>query len=311
MALSVAFDTDPGIDDALALLLALRSPEIRLALVTTVAGNGPIDMTTRNAVRVLDYLGAAHVPVAAGAAAPMERPFLGALGYHGPDALGQVPLPEGRAQVEPRVACDLLFDFAAAAPGERVLVATGPLTNVAYAFKRHEEMPSLLKEIVIMGGAFRLTPYGTGNQTPCAEFNIWQDPDAAHAVFRSGVPMTIVGLDVTNDPSSALDAADLTRLREGSSRAATLAADLLEYALQKHEYCFMHDPLALAVTMDDSLFEFATGEVDVVKRDDEERGRTMLLPAGSTSTTGGRVRVARNLDGPRFKDLFLSRVLEV
>lgn len=310
MALSVAFDTDPGIDDALALILALRSPEIRLALVTSVAGNGTLDMTTRNAVRVLDYMGAAHVPVAAGAAAPMQKAFLGALNYHGPDALGQVPIPDGRAQVEPRVACDLLYDFAAAAPGERVLVATGPLTNVAHAFQRHEEMPSLLKEIIIMGGAFHLTPYGSGNQTPCAEFNIWQDPDAAHVVFRSDVPLTIVGLDVTNDPSSALDAADLTRLRKGTSRAATLAADLLEYVLQKHEYCFMHDPLALAATLDDSLFEFVPGEIDVTTRDDEERGRTVLLPTGSTSNMGRRVRVAKGVDGPRFKDLFLSRVLE-
>ncbi len=310
MALSVAFDTDPGIDDALALILALRSPEIRLALVTTVAGNGPLDMTTRNAVRVLDYLGAAHVPVAAGAAAPLQKKFRGALSYHGPDALGQVPLPEGRTQIEPRVAPDLLFEFAAAAPGERILVATGPLTNIAHAFQRHEEMPSLLKAVIIMGGAFRLTSYGTGNQTPYAEFNIWQDPDAAHVVFRSGVPMIIVGLDVTNDPSSALNAADLAQLREGSSRAATLTADLLEYALRDHEYCFMHDPLALATALDDTLFEFTTGEVDVVTRDDEERGRTVLLPAGSRSNGHAVAKVASSVDGPRFRELFLSRVLE-
>ena len=310
MALSVAFDTDPGIDDALALILALRSSELRLALVTTVAGNGPLEMTTRNAVRVLEYLGAAHVPVAAGAAAPIRRPFHGALGYHGPDALGQLMLPEGRAQIELRAACDLLFDFAAAAPGERTLIATGPLTNVALAFQRHEDMPSLLKEVVIMGGAFQLTRFGTGNQTPYAEFNIWQDPDAAHLVFSSGVPMTIVGLDVTNDPSSALDATDLARLRESNSRAATLASDLLEYALRQHDYCFMHDPLALAAVLDPSLFEFAEGEVDVVTRDDEERGRTLLAPSAPSSNQRRAARIARSIDGPRFKELFLSRVLE-
>ncbi len=310
VTVSVAFDTDPGIDDALALILALRSPEIRLALVTTVAGNGPLDFTTRNAVRVLDHLGAAHIPVAPGAATPIKKPFHGALGYHGPDALGNVYLPEGRTQLEPRAAYDLLFDFAAAAPGERVLIATGPLTNIARAFQRHVEMPSLLKELILMGGAFEVTPFGTGNQTRYAEFNIWQDPDAAHTVFRSGVPMTIVGLDVTNDPSGALGSADLTRLRAGDTRTAVLAADLLEYALQRHDYLFMHDPLALATALDRSLFEFVIGDVDVVTRDDEERGRTLLLPADPSSNGRGGARVAKRVDGPRFKEIFLSRMLE-
>ena len=310
MAVSVALDVDPGIDDALALLLALRSPELRPALVTTVAGNGPLKMTTRNALRVLDYLGAAHIPVAAGAAAPLEKPYHGALGYHGPDALGELDLPQWRTQTEPRGAEDLLYDFAAAAPGERIVIATGPLTNIARAFQRHEDMPSMLKELIIMGGAFGLTRFGTGNQTPYAEFNIWQDPDAAHAVFRSGVPLTIVGLDVTNDPSTALNSADLEQLRDGATREVRLAAALLEFALRGHPYCQMHDPLAVAAAVDRSLFSFVSGNVYVVARDDDERGRTLVrtLELSAESPTGAQV--AAGVDGPRFKRLFLSRILE-
>jgi len=309
VAVSVALDVDPGIDDALALLLAFRSPEIRLVLVTTVAGNGPLEMTTRNALRVLDYLGAVRIPVAAGASEPLVKPYHGALGYHGPDALGGLALPVGRTQVDPRGADELLYDFAASAPGERILVATGPLTNVARAFQRHEDMPLMLKELVVMGGAFGLTRFGTGNQTPYAEFNMWQDPDAAYAVFRSGVPITIVGLDVTNDPDGALDASDLALLRAGTTREASLAADLLEYALHGHACCAMHDPLAVAAALDRSLFTFASGNVYVLTRDDDERGRTLLHTLELSS--GGRpgAQVAATVDGPRFKQMFLSRML--
>jgi pyrimidine-specific ribonucleoside hydrolase len=309
VAVSVALDVDPGIDDALALILALCSPEVRLALVTTVAGNGPIEMTTRNAHRVLDYLGAAHITVAAGAAAPLEKPFHGALGYHGSDALGGLDLADGRMQSELRGAEESLFSFVAAAPGQRVIIATGPLTNIARAFQRHEDMPSMLKELIIMGGAFGLTRFGEGNQTPYAEFNIWQDPDAASVVFHSGVPMTIVGLDVTNDPSGALNGADLARLRGGDTRESVLAARLLEFALHGHCDCAMHDPLALAVALDRSLFQFVAGDVDVMTHDDEQRGRTLLRTFATSAGERAGALVAAAVDGPRFKELFLSRVL--
>jgi len=309
LAVSVALDIDPGIDDALALLLAFRSPEIRPVLVTTVAGNGPLEMTTRNALRVLDYLGAVHIPVAAGASKPLEKPYHGALDYHGPDALGGLALPVGRTHVEPRGADELLYDFAVSAPGERTIIATGPLTNIARAFLRHEDMPPMLKELVIMGGAFGLTRFGTGNQTPYAEFNIWQDPDAAHAVFRSGVPITIVGLDVTNDPAGALDVSDLALLRAGTTREASLAADLLEYALRGHACCAMHDPLAIAAALDRSLFRFVAGNVYVVTRDDQDRGRTLLHTLELSANGRQGAQVAAAVDGPRFKQLFVARML--
>ncbi|MCK9357168.1 MAG: nucleoside hydrolase [Dehalococcoidia bacterium] len=304
MNLSLALDVDPGLDDALAIMLALRSPGVRVDLVTTVAGNGPIDMTTRNALRLLRHLGASDVPVARGAAAPLRRPLHDALRYHGPDALGGVALPEASFPAAALPAHRALFEFAAAAPGERSLVATGPLTNVALALREHPEMAGMLREVVVMGGAFSLTRYGHGNETPFAEFNVWQDPEAAAIVFASGVRLSIVGLDVTNDPSGSLDASDLERLRTGASPYARLAADLVAFAFRRQPLFAMHDPLALAALLDRSLFTFATGEASVDSRDNEQRGRTTL----HRGTAGSSVAIA--VDGRRFRQLFLSRMLE-
>ncbi len=310
MSLSVALDIDPGIDDALAVALALRSSEIRLELVTTVAGNGPLEMTTRNALRVLHYLGAGHVPVAPGAPSPLSKPFHGALEYHGSDALADLDLPEAQKEPDPRPAHQLLFEFASAAPGERVVVATGPLTNIAIAFQRYPEMPTLLRELVIMGGAFGLTGYGTGNHTPVAEFNIWQDPEAAAIVFGSGARIAVVGLDVSNDPSTALDSTNLAKLRAGVTPFSRLAADLTGYAVARHSVCALHDPLALAVVLDRSLFGFAEGRVTVHTAGDEQQGRTILLAGAQEDSAIPLTAVAAAVEGARFKKLFLSRILE-
>ena len=308
MALSVALDIDPGIDDALAVALALHSPEITLDLVTTVAGNGPLEMTTRNALRLLHHLGADEIPVVAGAANPLQKPFIGAVDYHGPDALGGIDLPESPRSADKGNAADALYEFAAARPGQRVLVATGPLTNVAQAFQRHPELPAMLKELVIMGGAFGLTKYGTGNRTPVAEFNIWQDPDAAGIVFTSGVPIAIVGLDVTNDPATALMAEDLALLRTGTTPTTRLAASITAFALKTHRDCALHDPLALAVVLDRTLFEFAKGSLEVHTAADSDMGRTTLLR--DHAATRPPDAVAASVDGPRFKEMFLSRMMQ-
>ena len=303
VSLSVALDVDPGLDDALAMMLALRSPEVRVELVTTVAGNGPIEMTTRNALRVLRHLDSEDVPVSTGAASPLRRPFHDALGYHGPDALGGVELAEPRSSPGLLPAAEALFQFVAAAPGEHVLVATGPLTNVALALQRHPDMAAMLRQLVVMGGAFRLTSCGYGNETPFAEYNVWQDPEAAAVVFSSGAPLTIVGLDVTNSPSASLDVGDLERLRAVDSPAARLSADILAFALQRHPLFAMHDPLALAALLQPSLFTFVTGEAVVDTSDGEQRGQTTLQHAA----TG--CRIAASVNGPRFRSLFLSRVM--
>jgi inosine-uridine nucleoside N-ribohydrolase len=302
----VVWDMDPGIDDALALILALKSPEIQVLGITTVAGNAPVEMTSANARRVLEYLNIESIPVAMGATNPLNHQLENALSYHGSDGLGNCGLPSPLTPLHPAKAWDFLARLVWEAPGEIALVATGPLTNVAYAFELHPELPELLARLVLMGGAYSLTPYGKGNRTPYAEFNIWQDPEAAHIVFNSGADIFAVGLDVTMDPAACLNSQHLEQIRNKHTPTAHLVAQLVEYEVKYHGCCRMHDPLALATLLDASLFDFTLAKVEVIKGNDWDRGVTRILPSDSSQL----IHVASAVDGPRFLKLFLLRILE-
>ena len=302
----IVWDMDPGIDDALALIMALKSPEVRVAGITTVAGNAPVETTSANACRMLECLDATDIPVSMGAANPLNLPLEDALSYHGPDGLGDCSLPPPKLPLHPLKAWEFLIQSVLDAPGEITLVATGPLTNVAYAFELHPELPDLLARLVLMGGAYSLTPYGKGNRTPFAEFNIWQDPEAANIVFSSGTDIFAVGLDVTMDPGACLDSQHLEQIKTGHTPAAHLAAQLVEYEVKCHGCCRMHDPLALAGLLDDFLLDFTPAKVEVVEGNDWARGVTRILPSGSSQS----IHIASAVDGPRFLKLFMSRILE-
>lgn len=302
----VVLDMDPGVDDALALILALKSPEVQVLGITTVAGNAPVEMTGANARRVLEYLNAQSIPVATGAANPLNQPLEDALSYHGPDGLGNCGLPPPKLSLHPAKAWDFLARLVLDAPGEVTLVATGPLTNVAYALELHPELPGLLARLVLMGGAYGLTPYGKGNQTPYAEFNIWQDPEAAHIVFNSGADIFAVGLDVTMDPAACLNSRHLEQIKTGRTPAARLVARLVEYGVKYHGCCRMHDPLALATLLDASLLDFTSAGVEVVEGNGRDRGATRILFSGGSQL----IHVASAVDGSRFLKLFLSRILK-
>jgi purine nucleosidase len=302
----VVWDMDPGIDDALALILALKSPEVQVLGITTVAGNAPVEMTSANARSILEFLNAGSIPVAMGAANPTNRPLEDALSYHGLDGLGNCGLPSSLTPLYPAKAWDFLVQSVLDAPGELTVVATGPLTNVAHAFELHTELPELLARLVLMGGAYGLTPYGRGNRTPFAEFNIWQDPEAAHIVFNSGADIFAVGLDVTMEPAACLNSQHLEQIKTGRTPAAHLAAQLVEYEVKYHGCCRMHDPLALAMLLDASLLNFTSARVEVVEGNDWDRGVTRILPSDSSQL----IHVASAVDGPRFLKLFLSRILE-
>jgi inosine-uridine nucleoside N-ribohydrolase len=302
----VVLDMDPGIDDALALILALESPEVQVLGITTVAGNAPVEMTSANARRVLEYLNIESIPVAMGAANPLNHPLADALSHHGPDGLGNCDLPPPEQPLYPAKAWDFLAWSVLDAPGEVALVATGPLTNVAYAFRLNPKLPRLLARLVLMGGAYRLTPYGEGNRTLYAEFNIWQDPEAAHIVFNSGADIFAVGLDVTMDPEACLTSEHLEQVKTGHTPTAHLVAQLVEYEVKYHGCCRMHDPLALATLVDASLLDFTLARVEVVKGNDWNRGVTRILPSGGSQL----IHVASAVDGPRFLKLFLSRILK-
>jgi inosine-uridine nucleoside N-ribohydrolase len=219
-------------------------------------------------------------------------------------------------------------------------MATGPLTNVAYAFELHPELPGLLARLVLMGGAYGLTSCGKGNRTPYAEFNIWQDPEAAHIVFNSGADIFAMGLDVTMDPTACLNGQHLEQIKTRYTPAAHLVAQLVEYEVKYHGCCRMHDPLALATLLDASLLDFTLAKVEVVKGNDWDRGVTRILPAKypkksrdflgtpmdlildlpsphenrnvflDEASSSQLIHVASAVDGPRFLKLFLSRILE-
>jgi inosine-uridine nucleoside N-ribohydrolase len=157
-----------------------------------------------------------------------------------------------------------------------------------------------------MGGAYGITPNGKGNRTPFAEFNIWQDPEAAHIVFNSGVDIFAVGLDVTMDPAACLNSQHLKQIKTGHTPAANLAARLVEYEVKYHGCCRMHDPLALAMLLDASLLDFTSARVEVIRGDDWDRGVTRVVPSGSSQL----IHIASGVEGPRFLKLFLSRILE-
>jgi purine nucleosidase len=192
MTFSLILDCDPGLDDALALLLAHGDPNLDLVAVTTVGGNVSLEGTTRNALQLREYLGFHDVPIAAGAAGPLTGPTRDAAEVHGASGLGNVTLPEAILATSEIPAVDLIIQTLQAAPGTVHLVATGPLTNIALALAKEPRIVEWAASFIIMGGS-----YTRGNTTPAAEFNIYADPDAAAAVFAAGWAVVMVGLDLT------------------------------------------------------------------------------------------------------------------
>jgi purine nucleosidase len=286
-SLKLIMDVDTGVDDCVALLYALGAPEVELLAVTCCAGNVPEPQVEANTLSVLELCGAGDVEVAGGSLAPLVAPPRTATG-HGPQGLGYARLAQARASASPRFAPDLLVGEARRQPGEIVLVATGPLTNVALAVRRDPELPQLLRRLVVMGGAFDYP----GNTTPTAEFNILVDPEAAKVVFDAFASADrkplICGLNVTERTEFRPE--HLERLAELVGRASTdasnpivrLVSDALRFSMEAHDalgqgyVAFMHDPLAVAGALDESLGERRSGTVDVELSGELTRGMTVV-----------------------------------
>ena len=301
----IILDCDPGHDDAIALLLALASPEVNVLGVTTVAGNQTLDKTTANAIRVLDHVGRSDVPVAAGAARPLVRELRVAAEVHGETGLDGPDLPPPSRAPGGAHAIDWIADSVASNPGPVTLVATGPLTNVALFVARYPEIAVRLERIVLMGGAF-----GEGNTTPAAEFNIWVDPEAASRVFQTGLDLTMVGLDVTHRALMRPEHAQ--RLSEGG-KAARLVADLFAFYTRFHQRDYgwesapVHDALALAHAVDGTLLTTIHCGVVVDTGPELSRGRTHADLRGRAGWTAN-CHVAVAVDSDRFLDLLISRL---
>jgi len=272
--MKLVLDVDTGVDDAIAILLALNSPEAELEAITTVAGNAPVEECTRNCLLLVESLGADPAPtVAAGAASPLARELVTAPEVHGPDGLGgelgSLPRPRLAATQEPAHA--VLASAASRVPGEATLVATGPLTNLAIALERDPVALAAYRRIIVMGGAFHVP----GNTGPVAEFNFYVDPEAAAAVLTSGLNLTLIPLDATTRAPlrlSDLEGRPRHRLppatRPGRNPAAILSRALDYYMRREFEESglrggYMHDPLAVAAAIAPGILTTSPAGVEV------------------------------------------------
>jgi inosine-uridine nucleoside N-ribohydrolase len=301
----VLLDCDPGLDDALALLLVLASPELELAGVTTVAGNQTIEKTTENALKVLELAGRSDVPVAAGAAGPLAGELVLAEDAHGKTGLGNLVLPEPSARPVDRPAVDFLAEQLLAAGEPLTVIAVGPLTNIALLLALQPEAADRIGRLALMGGAIR-----EGNITPSAEFNIWIDPEAAARVFGAGLDVTMVGLDVTN--RCVLTRADAERLH-ASGAIGTAAAEMLDFYLGYYEGAYahggapIHDALAVAhvVRPDMVTVEHRHVEIELTGLC---RGRTVVDVRQRTTLPEPNAHVAVDVDAESFRDFLVGRL---
>ncbi|WP_445149451.1 nucleoside hydrolase [Baekduia sp. Peel2402] len=309
MSVPVILDCDPGHDDMVAILLAAASPALELRAITTVGGNGSLEHVTRNALLTCTHAGIRDVPVAAGAAEPLlgARDSEHASAVHGESGMDGADLGEPDVALDPRHAVDLMADVLRESPDAVTLIPTGPLTNVALLLTRYPELVrERVREIVLMGGAI-----ATGNWRPLAEFNIWADPEAAHVVFSSELPVTMCGLDVTHQALATDDV--LEQLRAIRSPLSALVVDLLGFFADRYKSLWgfpaapVHDPVAVARVIDPAIVTCEAANVVVELRGEFTRGATVVDRFGVT----GRVpnaEVALELDHGAFWALVVDAV---
>ncbi len=338
----VIIDTDPGVDDALALLLAMRSPELKIEAITAVAGNVPLELTLPNALRMVEVAGRTDIPVAAGARAPLARRLVTASYAHGENGLGGAVFPEPKLKPAAQPAAALIRDIVRKYPGEVSLVPVGPMTNIATALNLDPDLPGLIPGITLMGGSL-----SGGNITPAAEFNVYVDPEAARIVFQSGIPITMVGLDATRKTSLTED--HVRTLEAAQNPVSQAAAKIGRKALEHNRQMGflvgpnMHDSLAVATFLDPSLVtlkdyyvdvettgELTAGETlgysptagDLRRRPEAEKQAAMNMPIrGSAPSLASRktspvireqwapnAKVALDVDSARFFDLLIGRL---
>lgn len=313
MPKKIIIDTDPGIDDAMAILFALCSPEVEVIGLTTIFGNVYTDLATQNALRLLEFAGRPQIPVAHGAARPLQVAFDQPAAFvHGQNGLGEIVLPTPSAKADPRAAAQFIVDMIMANPGEITLVPVGPLTNIALALALEPRIATHVAEVVVMGGAATVN----GNVNPAAEANIWHDPHAADRVFTTDWPITMIGLDVTE--KTIMQADYLAGLR--GSRTGAFIDDIARFYLEFHQKAhdiyaaYTHDPSAIAYLVDPTLFTLQRGPIRVLC-EGIGLGQTLWDRSGRqwgrpNAWSGRRpVKVGIDVDSARLLALYQQRIL--
>ncbi len=309
----IILDVDTGVDDALAILMAAKHPSLELMGVTTVAGNVGLEHTTRNSLQVLELVGRDDIPVAVGAHRPMLRVLRDAASFHGANGLNDIVLPAPKRRPIDQHAVDFIIDLVRRYPHEITLIPLGPLTNIAMAILKDAELATLVKNVVLMGGA----AFCPGNHGPFAEFNIWVDSEAAKIVFESGIPITMVGLDVTMKTMFTTDhLQDL--ISRGDTAISRFVSDMMTPFFKRasnlpwYRGFAMHDPLTIGAVVDPTLLETKPYRVDIETKGEltegmtvvEHRARPMLSPDYRPNA-----QVAIGVDADRFLKLWIDTVV--
>ncbi len=319
----IILDVDPGIDDAMAMFLAMQSPELQIEAITVVSGNVIVDLGAENALKLVELAGRSDIPVAKGAKYPLQRRLITAEAVHGKNGIGEVDLPPPSKKLDPRHAVDVIIDIVQSNPGQITLVPLGPLTNIALAFLKEPSLPSMIPEIILMGGAI-----AGGNASPAAEANIFNDPEAAKTVFNSGVPIIMVDLNATSQALMSRD--HLARLERSTSPVAKAVAEMGDFYIAFSESlgfsgAELHDPLAVGIAIDKTFAKVLQPmQVDVETKGELTYGATVanrylliekVEDAGDHDTIVSFPRVEPNaevplvVEGDRFVAMFIERLV--
>jgi purine nucleosidase len=318
---SVIIDTDPGTDDAMAILLALNSPELDVKAITVVPGNVTAEQGLENALKLASLAGRCDIPVAAGARHPLFQKLITAEFWHGQNGLANVELPRAQCKPDPRFADDLVIEVVHKYPHQITLVPIGPETNIALAVLKDPAIVPLVKEVVVMGGSI-----SGGNVNAAAEANIYNDPEAAEIVFNAGWPVTMVGLDVGDQTLATRQfIAELAKTHGPQNDFVVQVLNFLENLSEKYGYSGvpLYDPLAVGVALDPTLVETRTMRVDVETRGEFTRGETvanrhnaveLTVPQDNLYVITGvellrpNLLVAVGVNAKRFLEIFRSRM---
>ena len=301
-------DTDTASDDAVALIMALNHPDIKVEAISVIAGNIPLEQAVQNALYTVEIVGA-NVPVYAGLDKPLIRPLETATYVHGKDGLGDIGLPlHGRTPASMH-AVNAIIKTVNQFPGTIELITIGPLSNIAVAFMMDPTLPQKIKHCYVMGG----TGQGPGNVTPVSEFNIWVDPEAAKLVFESGMPITMIGWDIALN-HAVFDMEDLARYKAMDTKLAHFSMDIqkqsIEFSIEEMGYKSFNlpDPIAMAVAIDDSVvLQRKEGHIDILLSNDQSRGQTVVnYKKGSSKLP--LIDVVLEVDRNKFVEQFESSI---
>ena len=317
----VIIDTDPGVDDAMAILLALNSPELKVEALTVVPGNVEARQGLENALKIVSLAGRCDIPVAGGAQHPLNQKLITAQYWHGPNGLAGVELPASKCHADPRFGPDLIIETIHKYPHEVTLIPVGPLTNIALAVSKDPSIVSLVKDIVIMGGSI-----SGGNVNGAAEANIYNDPEAASIVFNAGWMVTMVGSDIGE--RTLMTRKYLNELQSSHGPESDFIAKLADFYLTRSEKsgyqgAAMYDPLAVGTVVDPTLVTLKEMHVDVETKGEFTRGETVANRMGSNENNvlhgdhyeiegvielKPNARIAVASDADRFVQLFINRI---